>query len=347
MTLYTDLSPTACAVLRARVQDGSLPAGAVLRADVRSLDAAALAPYLHVHLFAGIAGSPLGLAWAGWPDEWTVVTGGFPCQDISSAGKGAGLDGARSGLFWEMIRVISNKRPLAVFAENVGALSARGLDRVVDSLEQVGYEVEALRVGSWAVGSPQERERWWFICVRRDAVPGRELANVRGAGQGTSGISGAGTIANLRSEASDLGGTVDARREGLQRTAGGGERVFGAAGDPGRWPHARWCVIGDDGRERTVPTPQYEWEPPRLFEGTRTISARWRLALMGYPLHWLDVDPAIVAELAGPRVKTDEARARWWNKAGIEHTGNAQTPQVVAVLAAGLMDAIKNGRAVA
>lgn len=67
MTLYTDIDPYCCAVLEARVADGGLPAGDVLCADVAKLDAAALAPYRHVHLFCGIGASPLGLAWAGWP----------------------------------------------------------------------------------------------------------------------------------------------------------------------------------------------------------------------------------------------------------------------------------------
>jgi hypothetical protein len=101
-------------------------------------------------------------------------------------------------------------------------------------------------------------------------------------------------------------------------------------------------VIDEDGRERTIPTPQYDWEPPRLYPGSRTISAAWRLALMGYPLHWLDIDPGTLAGMVPPRCK---AADRWWNKRGIEHTGNAQVPQCVAVIARGLMHGLAEGGA--
>jgi len=100
------------------------------------------------------------------------------------------------------------------------------------------------------------------------------------------------------------------------------------AGDPGRWPHPLWV----DAAGNPVPTPQHDWEPPRLFPGTNTISAQWRLALMGYPLHWLDL-PAKVAARFG----TDRAR----NKRGIEATGNAQVPQCVKLIAAAWVEAMK------
>ncbi len=90
----------------------------------------------------------------------------------------------------------------------------------------------------------------------------------------------------------------------------------------------------------TVPTPQHEWEPPRLFPGTRTISARWRLGLMGYPLGWLDVDPAVLARLKPEYADKPVKLARWWNKQGVAMTGNAQVPQCVAAIAAGLVEAM-------
>jgi len=64
--------------------------------------------------------------------DWVdVIAGGFPCQDISYAGLGAGLDGERSGLFFEAIRLVSELQPRAVVLENVAALLTRGLDRVL------------------------------------------------------------------------------------------------------------------------------------------------------------------------------------------------------------------------
>ena len=82
-----------------------------------------------------------------------------------------------------------------------------------------------------------------------------------------------------------------------------------------------------------VPTPRYQGEPPRLFAGTRTISAEWRLGLMGFPYGWLDVPADIAAKYALP------ACPKKRNKLGIEATGNAQVPQCVAVVAAGMLDA--------
>ena len=71
-----------------------------------------------------------------------VICGGFPCQDISCAGKGAGIHAARSGLWWEMLRIIRLVRPRYVLVENVAALLNRGLDEVLGSLAESGYDAE-------------------------------------------------------------------------------------------------------------------------------------------------------------------------------------------------------------
>lgn len=174
MRLYTDIDPQCCAVLGSRVEDGSLPPGDVMLADVRTLTPQVLAPYRHVHLFAGIGGFPLGLEWAGWLDWLSVVTFGFPCQDISAAGKGEGLSGSRSGLFWEARRIVHEHQPDVCIAENVGALSRRGLDVVAGAMGEAGYVVpDAYRVGAWALGAPHVRERWWIVGWRRAFVDAR------------------------------------------------------------------------------------------------------------------------------------------------------------------------------
>ena len=71
-----------------------------------------------------------------------VICGGFPCQDLSFAGKGAGLTGARSGLWWEFHRLIKEIQPSWVIIENVAALRSRGLDKVLGSLAEIGYDAE-------------------------------------------------------------------------------------------------------------------------------------------------------------------------------------------------------------
>jgi len=153
-------------------------------------------------LFSGIGGFALGAEWAGvkfdkhyfsevddyairvysarFPDaislgdiknisannlptgNW-IIAGGFPCQDISVAGKGAGLDGARSGLWFEYARLIGELRPRYAIMENVGALTNRGLDRVLGSLAEIGYDAEWQDIRASDVGAPHRRERIWIV----------------------------------------------------------------------------------------------------------------------------------------------------------------------------------------
>jgi DNA (cytosine-5)-methyltransferase 1 len=92
-----------------------------------------------------------------------VISGGFPCQDISIAGKGAGLDGNRSGLWYEYQRLISEIRPEFAIMENVGAITFRGLDRVLGSLAEIGYDAEWQDIRASDLGAPHRRERIWIL----------------------------------------------------------------------------------------------------------------------------------------------------------------------------------------
>jgi DNA (cytosine-5)-methyltransferase 1 len=92
-----------------------------------------------------------------------VICGGFPCQDISLAGKGAGLSGERSGLWFEFHRLIQEIRPKYVIAENVSALRSRGLDQVLRSLAEIGYDAEWHCIPASAVGAPHQRDRIWIV----------------------------------------------------------------------------------------------------------------------------------------------------------------------------------------
>lgn len=88
-----------------------------------------------------------------------IIAGGFPCQDISYAGLGAGLDGERSGLFFEAVRLVRELRPRAVVLENVAALLTRGLDRVLGTLAEIGYDAQWHCIPAAYVGAPHIRER--------------------------------------------------------------------------------------------------------------------------------------------------------------------------------------------
>ena len=97
-----------------------------------------------------------------------VICGGFPCQDISAAGRGAGLSGARSGLWFEYLRVIREVQPRWVFAENSPMLVVRGLDCVLGGLSASGYDAAWQVLPAAAVGCRHERKRIWITCRRRD-----------------------------------------------------------------------------------------------------------------------------------------------------------------------------------
>jgi len=92
-----------------------------------------------------------------------VICGGFPCQDISIAGKGAGLAGERSGLWTEFARLIGEIRPSYAFMENVSALLSRGLGDVLGDLAEIGYDAEWHCIPASHVGAPHRRDRIWIV----------------------------------------------------------------------------------------------------------------------------------------------------------------------------------------
>ena len=161
-------------------------------------------------LFAGIGGFDLGLERAGMECAWQVeidpwarrvlarhwpsvaryedvkevghhnlepvdvICGGFPCQDISHAGKRAGIGGERSGLWGEYARIIRELRPRYVIVENVGALLVRGIDVVLRDLAESGYDAEWDIISAAAVGAPHLRERVWIVAYPKlSGVPER------------------------------------------------------------------------------------------------------------------------------------------------------------------------------
>nr|WP_249138413.1 DNA cytosine methyltransferase [Acinetobacter nosocomialis] len=101
-----------------------------------------------------------GKPWRGIVD---VISGGFPCQDISSAGKGAGIEGERSGLWAEMARIIGEVRPSYVFVENSPMLVSRGLTRVISDLAKMGYDAQWARFSASNFGAPHIRDRIWIV----------------------------------------------------------------------------------------------------------------------------------------------------------------------------------------
>ena len=98
-----------------------------------------------------------------WRGRIDVVSGGFPCQDISSAGNCTGIKGKRSGLWVEMARIISEVRPRFVFVENSPLLTSRGLGTVLGDLAEMGYDAEWGVLGAHHAGAPHKRDRIWIV----------------------------------------------------------------------------------------------------------------------------------------------------------------------------------------
>ena len=129
--------PYPASVLCARQNDGLLPPFPIWD-DVCSFD---------------------GKPWRGIVD---VISGGFPCQDISAAGKGVGIEGERSGMWGEMARIIHEVRPRYVFVENSPMLTSRGLGRVLGDLATMGFDAKWGVLGANDIGANHQRQRIWI-----------------------------------------------------------------------------------------------------------------------------------------------------------------------------------------
>jgi len=116
------------------------------------------------------------------PFQYDVITGGFPCQDISVAGLQKGItEETRSGLFFELMRVIRMVRPQYVVLENVAAILNRGLDIVLRELSEAGYDAEWSVISASSVGACHQRNRWWLVAYTNDnGLPSAEKCELNG-----------------------------------------------------------------------------------------------------------------------------------------------------------------------
>ena len=121
-----------------------------------------------------------GRPWRGLVD---VVSGGFPCQDISSAGRGAGIDGEKSSMWKHMARIVGEVRPRLVYVENSPLLIKRGAALVISDLAKMGYDCQWCIVSAADCGAPHKRDRFWLVGNTNDY--GQTTAKVsRGFAQG-------------------------------------------------------------------------------------------------------------------------------------------------------------------
>lgn len=107
-----------------------------------------------------------------------VICGGFPCQGISIAGKGAGFDDPRSALWWEFYRLIAALRPRFAIIENSPKLRGRGLHAILFALHAIGYDAEWHCIPASHVGAPHRRDRIWIIAYRQEDALGSDTDSI-------------------------------------------------------------------------------------------------------------------------------------------------------------------------
>lgn len=195
----------ACRVLRERASDGWFPDLRVWEGDVRLFD----------------------------PSEYTGVVdcihAGFPCQDISVAGKQAGVsEGTRSGLYREVLRIAGVVRPRFLFLENVSAILSNGLGTVLADLAAMGYDCRWICIRASDVGAPHHRDRW-FLLANANLQHGQ-----RGSQPQQPQRNGGKTWVEHSWSGENVADTDNAQRQGNER-AERSEQEYTNTSSPGWW----------------------------------------------------------------------------------------------------------------
>ena len=278
-----ECDPYAASVLAARQNDGTL------------------APFPIWDAVCSFDGRP----WRGAVD---VISGGFPCQDISVAGKGAGIEGERSGLWVEMARIIREVRPRFVFVENSPMLTSRGLGVVLGDLAAMGFDAEWGVLGAHHAGAPHKRDRIWIVGSHAGRV-----------GRGEGGISGG---------METMGGGRDHNAISFEecRTQSGDVRNPDSDGQPARAIDAEASgvpgVVADaEGADTPRPYQVLPWEVQPRGGGGRERAGWWQ------------AEPALGRVADGVAHRVDRLRA----------IGNGQVPAVAALAWTELLRRLKEG----
>lgn len=223
-------------VLSARQKDGCIPWFPIF-ADVKEFD---------------------GKPWRGLVD---CVCGGFPCQDISPAGKGAGITGARSGLWSEMARIIREVGPRYVFVENSAMLTLRGLDVVLGDLASMGYDAEWCVLGADDAGAPHIRKRIWILA---DASQHGRLAR------------GPGNAEEIEERREPDRGRVDAHVADASRILKGRSRSNGPSGNE----------LGRAVNRSMLPTPTANRRDGLQSHGVNVVSGSLNPQFVEWLMNW-------------------------------------------------------------
>lgn len=226
-------------------------------AFVADPDPGATAILAHHHPQVPNLGDIATVDWVAVPQA-DILTAGFPCQDISNAGRRAGIEGTRSGIWAHVVEAVGVLRPRFAVFENVSAITVRGLDTVLADLAEVGFDAEWSGVRASDVGAPHRRERWFCIAWPSDTAHlGHERARV--ARVGRSGPEDSGHPATNSSGYGWVEGWPESA--GL---VGGPDVAVGGGPDWGDYEPAvrRWEHV--TGRRAPVPTEPGRTGQPRL-----------------------------------------------------------------------------------
>lgn len=274
--------------------------------------------------------------------DW-ILTGGFPCQDISIAGKGAGIHGERSGLWFEYWRLIRDLRPRFAIMENVGMLVHRGLREVLGSLAEIGYDAEWQDIRASDVGAPHRRERIWIVaypglrdtwkCGNSDEMFDEWLSEKKSTDKTCGSDSqipnpslqlphGSGEARRRRGEFTDGSDVDDATVPGLQ----GEKPARGGSGEPG--------LSTECGDELSIPS----YAGTMRRERTQT-NAHGQVRRGGRPgnFQWWSTEPDVGMLVDGLPAGMDRFEGRLSNNAykrvdQLKGLGNAIVPQIAEIL---------------
>ena len=250
-----------------------------------------------------------------------VICGGFPCQDISYAGRGAGLDGERSGLFFEAVRLVRELQPRVVVLENVAALLTRGLDRVLGTLAEIGFDAEWHCIPAASVGAPHIRDRVFVLGYNANSEHDSQIGS-----RGTEN-SNASRDRNGQNKSKSLSNSVSKRARDEGRKAGGQERSKARTFQPEALRQGNGAIVSErfdavridmadtkrEGLEKRDWTPR-EWTQPA------TAGSGW----------WT-VEPNVGRVANGVPSRVDRLRG----------LGNAVVPQVAEYIGRHIVEALK------
>jgi DNA (cytosine-5)-methyltransferase 1 len=245
------------------------------------------------------------------PGSADIVCGGFPCQDISTAGKQAGIkEGTRSGLFYELMRVIRLVGPRYVVLENVAAITSNGMDAVLGTLAEAGFDAEWACIPAADVGACHRRDRWWCVAYAPHLLSdGQQIGHA-----GESGVSAVSEFG----DGCGAGDAADASGSGSSDRLPTGISAMGKKGGNGMEPKfQRHCAEPPHPHHQR----QQKRQPPAIAGGEgwagwgdapRRLNPNWRSYLS---------KPVLCRGDDGLSGRVDRLRA----------LGNAVVPQVAMI----------------